>query len=486
MTVYARHQFPVQDKHGNVLPGAEVTVQKEAAGFPLATLFLDINGSVPAGNPISADDEGFVYFHADGGQYKITIRSGSYSRILRYVQVGVATGASPGLTQRFTSPTADADPGAGAFRLNNAALASVTAIYMDNLDAGGVDVSAYLDTFDDAGVLANRGTLEIRSASSLNAYGVFRVNNAVVDGTGYRKLAVDFIAGGGTFDGDFVFSFSRAGAGDASGPSGATSGNIPVFADGTGKALSDSSKAFSTDGTLASNSDAKIPTEKAVKAYVDTAPDRINLYQGKGPLDCSTNPNYPAAESGHVYIVSVAGKIGGGSGVDVEVGDLLICKTDSSSAGNHSTVGANWTIGQNNIVAPLKGADIGVTVQGYDANIAKINATQQWSKPQRTSAGTLTSATAWDASDKQRWTADVNGGAFSISNPTGGTPIDGQTYVITVNYTTSHSISWGSKFKGMGSVTPTATAGAADEFAFRYHSGTDEFRSIGYRLNGRA
>jgi hypothetical protein len=48
---------------------------------------------------------------------------------------------------------------------------------------------------------------------------------------------------------------------------GAVNGDI-VITDGTGQ-TQDSGKTFSTDGTLAANSDNLIPTQKAVKTYVD-------------------------------------------------------------------------------------------------------------------------------------------------------------------------------------------------------------------------
>lgn len=104
-----------------------------------------------------------------------------------------------------------------------------------------------------------------------------------------------------------------------------------------------------TDVALAANSDAKIPTQKAVKAYADGLLDANNAYQYKGVIDCSANPNYPAASAGHTYKVSAAGKIGGASGVNVEVGDTLTCIVDGSAAGNQATVGANWIIVQTNI-----------------------------------------------------------------------------------------------------------------------------------------
>ncbi len=69
----------------------------------------------------------------------------------------------------------------------------------------------------------------------------------------------------------------------------------------------------------------------------------------KGVIDCALNPNYPAADAGHVYKVSVAGKIGGVSGKAVTAGDTLYCFTDSSAAGDEATVGANWAVLQVNI-----------------------------------------------------------------------------------------------------------------------------------------
>ena len=64
----------------------------------------------------------------------------------------------------------------------------------------------------------------------------------------------------------------------------------------------------------------------------------------KGVLDCSTNPNYPSGDAGHLWKVSVSGKLGGASGVDVSVGDLVICLVDDTVSGSHSSVGNNFAI----------------------------------------------------------------------------------------------------------------------------------------------
>lgn len=94
-------------------------------------------------------------------------------------------------------------------------------------------------------------------------------------------------------------------------------------------------------------------TQIATTAYVITEiAARLasaDAMQYKGAIDASSNPNYPAANAGDTYRISVAGKIGGASGPNVEVGDLIMCHVDSSAGGNHATVGTDWDIIQVNI-----------------------------------------------------------------------------------------------------------------------------------------
>lgn len=104
---------------------------------------------------------------------------------------------------------------------------------------------------------------------------------------------------------------------------------------------------FDTDGTLAANSDSRLPTQKAVKTYVDAAV--VGLFDYKGTTDCSANPNYPAASKGDIYIVSVAGKIGGASGTSVDAGDWFIAKADNAG-GTEASAGSSWGHIEHNIV----------------------------------------------------------------------------------------------------------------------------------------
>ena len=74
-----------------------------------------------------------------------------------------------------------------------------------------------------------------------------------------------------------------------------------------------------TDGSLAANSDSKVASQKAVKTYADGLIAAANALVYKGTIDCSGNPDYPAADCGWLYVVSVAGKIGGASGINLNV-----------------------------------------------------------------------------------------------------------------------------------------------------------------------
>lgn len=94
--------------------------------------------------------------------------------------------------------------------------------------------------------------------------------------------------------------------------------------------------------------DADAVTLKYLKDYVGSQIGASDAVVFKGVINASTNPNYPAASVGHLYRFSVAGKIGGASGVNVEFGDTMYCINDTA-AGNQATVGANWQIVQANV-----------------------------------------------------------------------------------------------------------------------------------------
>src|SRR3990167_7997185 len=71
-----------------------------------------------------------------------------------------------------------------------------------------------------------------------------------------------------------------------------------------------------------------------------------DLYQGV--IDCSSNPNYPAVDKNMYWNVGGPGKVGGASGIDVEVGDVITCIT-ANNGGTYADVGTKFLITQFNI-----------------------------------------------------------------------------------------------------------------------------------------
>lgn len=97
--------------------------------------------------------------------------------------------------------------------------------------------------------------------------------------------------------------------------------------------------------------DALTPVESQI--IYNTTSNRLEYYSASMWLpcsqketiavDCSANPNYPEALCGDQYIVTVAGKIGGSSGADVHVGDLVTCKV-ANAGGTQASVGSSWKV----------------------------------------------------------------------------------------------------------------------------------------------
>jgi hypothetical protein len=151
----------------------------------------------------------------------------------------------------WSTNTANSDPGNGKLKANNATFASVTALYIDNQDRIGVDVTALLDTWDDSNNFGSRGWLRIEAAGDATKYAVFNVTGAVTVASGYRSVVVAPLASSGFpfADGTLLaVSFSPAGergaggagTGDVVGPAGATNARLASFNGSTGKILQDS------------------------------------------------------------------------------------------------------------------------------------------------------------------------------------------------------------------------------------------------------
>lgn len=176
----------------------------------------------------------------------------------------------------------------------------------------------------------------ILSAGASRAVQVYNGGNGLLKATGANDTLAIAVVGT-----DYVTASSTN-----------TFTNKTFDANGTGNSISNlevadfATNVVDTDVALTANSDSRIATQRAVKAYVDGIVTGGLEY--KGSIDASTNPNYPAATKGDYYKISVAGLIGGGSGVVVQAGDSILANADSVG-GNQIAVGASWDVIQGNL-----------------------------------------------------------------------------------------------------------------------------------------
>ncbi len=129
-----------------------------------------------------------------------------------------SNGSNAGLAMTFSNSTSDADPGGGKLAFNNATVSSVSILFIDDADDNSVDISGFVQSFDDVVNSTARGIILITKEGTPSTFALFKVSGAVTDASGYTKVPVTHVVSNGTFsntDGITV-SFSYSGA-DASG-----------------------------------------------------------------------------------------------------------------------------------------------------------------------------------------------------------------------------------------------------------------------------
>jgi len=127
-------------------------------------------------------------------------------------------GSHFGLAMTFNTSTSDADPGAGKIAFNNGTISSASIAYIDDADDAGVDISSFVQSFDDNVNATARGYLQITKEGTASTYAIFKISGAVTDASGYTKVPLTHVVSNGTFSNNdgVTVAFTQSGA-DGSG-----------------------------------------------------------------------------------------------------------------------------------------------------------------------------------------------------------------------------------------------------------------------------
>lgn len=135
-----------------------------------------------------------------------------------------------GYKYTYSTTTTASDPGTGTLRLNNATLASATAMYISETTANSQGIAADIATWDD-GTSTLRGRIRMVKQSDPAVFALFDVSGASTDNGTWQTLVLTYVAGNGSFSNSDAVSVGFVSKGDK-GDTGATGTSIPLVAAG--------------------------------------------------------------------------------------------------------------------------------------------------------------------------------------------------------------------------------------------------------------
>ncbi len=165
-----------------------------------------------------------------------------------------AAGSNAGLALTFSNSTSDADPGGGKLAFNNGTISSATVIFIDDNDDNGVDISTFVQSWDDVSNATARGIVLVTKEGTASTYAMFKITGSVTNASGYSKVTVTHVVSNGTFSNDdgitVQFSYSGADASATSLAGGFTASALCTIttADNTTQLILESTDADATEG----------------------------------------------------------------------------------------------------------------------------------------------------------------------------------------------------------------------------------------------
>lgn len=395
--------------------------------------------------------------------------------------------SSPGLAYTFSTVTTMADPGSGYIRFNNSTLTSVTAIAIDDNDANAADLSTYVLTWDDVGT-SDRGTLIIQNRTSPGSVVIFTISGASTDNSGWTQLVVTYVTHAGSFGADAPLAVQhiKPGTTGATGATGATglNGTDPgirwLFDSSTTMADPGAGDLRLNNSTLSSVTEIAISdncgetgnpsVETFVLAWDDStstslrgtliikkasAPENFAVYSITGASTDNSgwtqlavthvvsSGSFSSTDVLAVQFIRTGDKGADGAGTgdvvgpasatngrvasfDGTTGKLIADSGVLVSAVSTAITQAGTALQAADIANMLETSDIGVSVQGYDADTLKSDATKTLTTGYATTpynAGTKSSGTYTPAESDGAFQYATNGGAHTLAPPTNNTSI---------------------------------------------------------------
>ena len=344
----------------------------------------------------------------------VDITGGSITGITNIFDPGSA------MSYTFSGATADADPGNGNIRLNNASSTAATTIFIDNVDAlSSADMTAFISLLSGGNNPSSvLGTVTLRKALFPEIFAQYSVT-AVTNASGYQKLTVanKGASGAAPFtSGDSLLvdialtgDKGDAGDGDVSGPGTATDNAVARF-NGTGGSN------LNNSGVIIDDSN-NVTGVNALTVTTNITASNITIVGSASTIGSVAFTSTSATVTGNLTVsgsitassLTVNGNISASSlsvsnvtvvGSASSIGSLAITSTSATITGDLTVSGA--------ITASTIGAT-NVTVTGSASSIGAITITT-------TSVGintaTVTAGTALEVTGNMRITTTGNGLIF--------------------------------------------------------------------------
>ena len=378
-------------------------------------------------------------------------------------------GATAGVTMTFSNDTTTTtDPGAGNFEFNNATVASVTEIAVDDNSAetGNPAIDAFVATFDDS-TSTNKGIITFRHKTEPEIFAVFTIQS-LTDATTHHRLGVTHIASSGTFDNTDPFVMHFTPSGDA----GAAQNTFETFTPPSGDPIvaDSSTDTFTITTSTGLTITGTAATDTLAFALAATLQDIAGLAVTDGGVIVGDGSNF-VLETGATARASIGADnvtLAGtpdyltlsGQEITRNPIDLTADVTGVLPAANLPDAG---TAAEG--VVELATAD---EYRGNDSADLALTVGKAWDAMAEVALTSSSNSVAWDMDGGIDFDIDTLGENTTIANPTNVIVGKKGRLRIVQDGTGSRTVAWGSNFEFAGGTAPTATTTASAEDIFYY------------------